>query len=80
MNDASAPKLNIVELAYQIIDLHEENERLRHRVAVLEDIRQMQTKSIQSSTDANREMMGSVLVALLDPNSRIHRLFDGEAS
>ena len=73
----SQPMPDVVDFAYQIIDLKDENERLARRVEHLEDINKTLKESLDRSDNHTQEMTGIILNAALDPNSLINR---GEAA
>lgn len=60
---------SIIDFAYEIIDLHEENINLRRRVEHLEKLDKINMESIKRSRKHGDEMMGHLLCAIIDPNS-----------
>ena len=69
-----------VESAYEIIDLWEEVQRLRMENAHLKEFRQKYFDEVQNSINHSGAMIGSILGALVDPNSRISKLHALEAA
>ena len=68
------PQFDILDLAYQVIDLHNENEALRRRVKHLENIRAINNKSLARSDGHTREMTRMMLNAVLDPDSALNKV------
>jgi hypothetical protein len=69
-------QLSVVELAYQIIDLHNERDRLRREVADLQEYRDKYNELLYGSIHHSEKMMGNLLTALLDRAE--HQLDEGE--
>lgn len=66
-------KINVVEMAYQIIDMHEEILRLRADVEYYKPYQQMYMDELNNGIKSSQEMIGTMLVAALDPNSIINK-------
>lgn len=66
-------KMDVVEMAYQIIEMYEENRELKRKVKHLEQISKIQGKTITNSEKHGREMMGIMMNAVLDPDSTINQ-------
>lgn len=67
-------KLDIVDFAYQIIDLHEENLRLRSENEHLREYKQKYFDELDTSINHSKAMMGNLLTAMIDPNSRLNKM------
>ncbi len=64
---------DIVDFAYQIIALHDENEHLRQELKHYKILDEQSREFIKQSEEHNKEMTGLILAATLDPNSIINR-------
>ena len=64
---------SVIDFAYAIIDLYEENLRLHDKIEHLEDIQKIHRDSIASSEQHTKEITGMIIGAALDPNSSINR-------
>jgi hypothetical protein len=62
---------SIVDIAYQIIDLHEENIRLRADLEHYRPYQKMYFDELDKSINNSMGMIGTMLVAALDPSSII---------
>jgi hypothetical protein len=67
------PTINIVELAYQILDLHGKASQLEDMTAQRDHWRDECFKSYDSSLKSSKETIGLILTAALDPDSVINK-------
>jgi cell shape-determining protein MreC len=65
--------MDIVDLAYQIIDMDRENESLKEEVAHLEEINKQYSESLDTSDKSTKECIATIINAVLDPNSSINK-------
>ena len=63
------PDKNVVDFAYEIIELHRENIRLKEELKHYKEIHEIQTRTINESIESAKQNTGIVLKALIDPNS-----------
>jgi hypothetical protein len=68
------PKIDVVDIAYQIIALHEENKHLRSELEHYKEIAQMGHDSMSASIKHSEEMIGLVLKAAIDPESNLNKM------
>lgn len=73
MKERAVVSYDIVDLAYQIIDMHKENISLRQELNHYEGLREDYLKSLKSSEKHTKEMTGIILSAVLDPKSVINK-------
>lgn len=66
-----------VQMAREVLAMHEENEWLRAEVAELKEFRQKYLDELQHGINHSGQLIGTVLGAILDPGSRFNR---GEAA
>ena len=66
-------RVNVIDLAYQIIALHEKASRLAEVEAELEHYRNAYFDALNSSINHNVGMVGMILSAAIDPNSVINK-------
>ena len=64
---------DVVDFAYDIIALHEENLQLRHELEHYKKLHEMNTEALNKSHESTKESIGIVLNAVLDPNSAINK-------
>lgn len=65
--------MDIVDLAYQIIYLHEENLRLERELDHYKELHRINCNSTKDSIEHNEKLIGSMLSAALDPDSVINK-------
>lgn len=77
MDDFDAPpmKISIVDLAHQIIEMHEENMYLRAEVNRLSEYKQKYDNEVDASLRHSQVMIGHVLSGLINPDSAINKGF-----
>jgi hypothetical protein len=63
----------VIDFAYEIIALHKANNYLMEKVAHLEELNEIHTKSMRRADSHQKEMVGMVLGAALDPESHINK-------
>jgi hypothetical protein len=68
-----------VAMAREVLDMYAENQRLRRQLAEMDDYRKKYVESLQHGIDHNAGLIGTVLSALVDPESRISKAFAAEA-
>lgn len=73
MKNASQRMPTVVDMAYEIIDLHEENMRLRSEVEFYKPFEQMYFAELDKSIEHSGAMTGHLLSAVLDPESVISK-------
>ena len=66
-------KYDIVELAYQIIDMHKEILFLRQEVDHYKKLHEINCESLDRSHKHTMEMTGIILNAVIDPESVINK-------
>ena len=71
---------NIIDFAYEIISLHEENEQLKLELAHYKKMHNINSRSIQESIDSSYKTVGLVLSACLDPDSSINKIREKHAN
>jgi hypothetical protein len=59
--------VSVVDFAYQIIDMHNSNERLKDELAELREYRQKYFDLLNSSTAHSQAMVGSILKIAMTP-------------
>ena len=64
---------DIVDLAYQIIALHEENTTLRDELVHYKKMHELSSETIRQSDIHTKEITSIVLTAAIDPDSIINR-------
>ncbi len=64
---------DIVDFAYQIIALHNENKNLRFDLKHYKTLHKQSCEFIEQHEKHNKEMTGLILAATLDPNSIINK-------
>jgi hypothetical protein len=70
-NDVYIP--SVIDFAYEIIDLHRENIELRRKVEHLEELDKIHRESWADSDKHQKEFLGIMLSAAIDPDSHINR-------
>ena len=63
----------IVDLAYEIISLHEENIYLRRELEHYKEMDKINRERIDDNSKHNKEMTEIIFDAVLDPNSAINK-------
>jgi len=71
-------ELSIIDLAYQIIDLHEENNRLSVEVEHYKELHKLNSQTINKTIESNYETVGLCLSACLDSESSINQDIQSE--
>ena len=66
---------SVVDMAYQIIDMHDRIQTLEREVAYYKPYQKMYTDSLNESIAASGAMIGTMLSAAMDPNSVINKGF-----
>lgn len=66
-------RIDIVDLAYQIIDLHNENIKLKGEVEHYKEMSKIHSESTRKSIKHSEDMIGIMLGACLDPESVINK-------
>lgn len=64
---------DIVDLAYQIIAIHKENEHLRQELDHYKQMHKMHCEAIDNSIENGKKMTALILEAALDPESVVNR-------
>jgi hypothetical protein len=74
-DDAFRPALDVVDIAHQVLDMHQELMLLRAEVAELRDYRKKYIESLNSGIRHSEEMLGGILNLALTPGvmEAIHR-------
>lgn len=68
VQDAWTP--SVIDFAYEIIALHEENINLKHE---LDHYKQMHCENLKQSDEHTTNMTGLLLGAVLDPDSALNK-------
>lgn len=66
-------RLDIVDLAYQILEMHEENKHLRRERDHYKSMHESEMKSLDRSLKSTKETIGMMLKAVIDPDSLINK-------
>ncbi len=64
---------DVVDFAYQIIDIHREIAHLKNQVKHYKGMCEMLQKGQSDSINHNKKMIGMVLSAAIDPNSNLNK-------
>ena len=67
---------DVVDFAYQIITMHEENIQLRYELEHYKEMHETHCKSINGSIKNGEKFIGTILSAALDPKSVINKGHD----
>ena len=67
---------NVVDFAYEIIHLHEENIALKRQVAHYKELDEIHCKSTKDSLEHGNKMIGTMFSAILDPESVINKGYE----
>lgn len=65
--------IDIVDIAYQIIDMHKENQRLKEDLKHYKKMHEMNCNATTESIESNKKFLGIMLDAALDPDSVINK-------
>lgn len=63
----------VLDFAYEIIDLHEENTRLHQELNHYKELDKINIETIKKSEEHTDEMTGIIFKAILDPESTINK-------
>lgn len=66
-------EMTAVDLAYQIIELHEENAHLRRELEHYKALYEMHRDDMENSIQHSKQLIGTMLAAVIDPNSVINK-------
>lgn len=72
------PKMDVVDFAYQVIDLYEENQRLKGENEHLRKLRDMLTESQTASMTHNERMIGGMLLASIGAKDAARKHLKGK--
>ena len=64
---------DVVDFAYQIIAMHEENEHLRQQLDHYKELHRIHLEGAKKSMDNSKNLIGTMLSAVLDPESAINK-------
>jgi hypothetical protein len=67
--------MNIVNFAHQILDLEEDRNHWRRQALHYKGMYDMHAKSTDESIQHNMQLMGTVLLAALDEDSGLNRMY-----
>lgn len=62
---------SIIDLAYEIIDLHEQNKALLIELKHYKELNEINTEQIRKNTESTKANIGLILNAAIDPDSAI---------
>jgi hypothetical protein len=65
--------ISIVDFAYQIIAMNNENNELHRKVEHLEELNRINGECLNDSANSTKEMIGTIFSAVLDPKSAINK-------
>jgi len=63
---------NIIDLAYQIITIHQENEYLKRELEHYKQLNELHLDSMEDRENNSKEITSILLTTVLDPNSIIN--------
>lgn len=69
----SEQPMDVVDFAYQIIAMQNKIERLEGEVAHYKHLHEMEREALDSSFQNTRNMIGTVLEAVIDPDSGLNK-------